>query len=177
MSMDVEIRSARIADIPAVAQVHLDSSKIAYRGILDQDLLNALSLSGRIALWEARYANTGPQGRLWILSRVSNIVGFALCDAVDDQGAPPAACELKSFYITPNCWGAGLGSRLIAHVVNDFKDRGFESMLLWTIRENARARAIYERLGFCFDGSSRHTRREEAGQILAYEEVRYARLL
>jgi ribosomal protein S18 acetylase RimI-like enzyme len=177
MIMDVKIRPARIADIPAVAQVHLLTSKIAYRGILDQDLLNALSLSGRIALWETRYASMGPQGQLWIQSLGSNIVGFALCDTLDDQVATTTACELKSFYITPNYWGAGLGARLIAHAMQSFKDRGFESMILWTIRKNARARAFYDRLGFCFDGGTRHTRREEAGQTLEYEEVRYVRTL
>ena len=173
----VDIRPAQPTDIPAIAQVHLDSAKIAYRDILDRDLLDALSLAGRIALWESRYASIGPQGRLWVQSVDSAIVGFALCEGSDDHDAEPMACELKSFYLTPNCWGAGYGARLIDHVANDFRDRAFGSMILWTIRRNTRARGFYERQGFSCEDVTRRTTRAESGQILEYEEIRYARSL
>jgi len=177
MTLTVDIRPAQAADIPAIAQIHLDSSKIAYRDILDQALLDALSRTGRIALWETRSASMGPQGRLWVQSIGSDIIGFALCDAPEACESAPATCELKSFYLTPNFWGCGLGARLLGHAARDYRVRGFRVMILWTIRQNARARAFYERVGFCCEDVTRRTRREEAGQILEYEEVRYARMM
>lgn len=177
MILAVDIRPAQATDIPAIAQVHLDSAKIAYQDILDRDLLDSLSLAGRIDLWESRYASIGPRGRLWVQSVDSAIVGFALCDESDDRDAEPMACELKSFYLVPDFWGAGLGARLIAHAANEFHDRGFGAMILWTIRRNTRARGFYERQGFCCNGVTRRTKRAEAGQILEYEEIRYARSL
>mgnify|MGYP003352645325 CR=1 FL=1 len=44
MSLATDIRQAQAADIAAIAYVHLASSKIAYRDILDPALLDGLSL-------------------------------------------------------------------------------------------------------------------------------------
>ena len=172
-----DIRQAQATDIAAIAHVHLVSSKIAYRDILDPALLDGLSLDGRIALWERRFAQIGSQGRLWIQCVDAEIIGFALCDLPDDRDAAPSVCELKSFYVTPDFWGAGLGATLLAYAVVDFKNRGFGAMILWTICDNKRARAFYARAGFRCEELTRRTSRSEAGQMLEYEEILYSRAL
>ena len=177
MTSAVGIRSALATDIPAIARVHLESSKIAYRDILHPAVLEGLSLAGRVELWEKRFAGIGPLGRLWVQEAGAEIVGFALCDAGEDGGSAHSVCELKSFYVTPEYWGAGLGAGLLAHVLVDFKELGFYSMILWTIGLNARARQFYERKGFSCDGLVRLTCRRESDQALEYEEIRYSRRL
>ena len=177
MSPATDIRQAQAADIAAIAHVHLASSKIAYRDILDPALLDGLSLDGRIALWERRFAQIGSQGRLWIQCVDAEIIGFALCALPDDRDAAPSVCELKSFYVTPDFWGAGLGATLLAYAVVDFKNRGFGAMILWTICDNKRARAFYARAGFRCEELTRRTSRSEAGQMLEYEEILYSRAL
>ncbi len=177
MTVSAGIRLAQTADIAAIAQVHLVSSKRAYRDILDPALLDELSLAGRIALWRRRFAQIGPQGRLWVQYADANIIGFALCDFPDDRNAASSACELKSFYLTPGFWGAGYGAQLFAHVMADFKSRGFDGMILWTIGDNRRARAFYEHVGFRCKGMTRLTRREESGLTLEYEEILYSSTL
>lgn len=171
------IRHALTTDIPAIARVHLDSSKIAYRDILPPTVLEGLLLAGRIELWETRFSGVGPLGRLWVQDAGAEVIGFALCDVGEDDGPARPACELKSFYFTPDYWGAGLGAGLLAHVIADFKARAFNSMILWTISLNARARRFYERQGFSCDGVTRLTSRRESGQPLEYEEIRYSRRL
>ena len=172
-----EIRSARATDVAAIAHIHLDSSKVAYRDILDPVLLDGLSLAGRIALWERRVAQIGPHGRLLVQCVGGAIIGFALCDRSDVRGADSSVCELKSFYITPAYWGGGFGGALLAHVVTDFKNRGFGAMILWTICDNRRARDFYAHAGFRCDDVTRLTRREESGFTLEYEEILYSRAL
>ena len=177
MRPGTDIRSAQAADIAAIAHVHLEASKIVYRDILDPAVLDNLSLDGRIALWERRFAQLGSQGRLWVQCAGAEMIGFALCDLPDDREAAPSLCELKSFYVTPDCWGVGLGAMLLAYVVADLKNRGFNAMILWTICDNMRARAFYARAGFHCDGLTRRTSRSEAGQVLEYEEILYSRAL
>ncbi len=172
-----DIRHARATDIPAIARVHLDSSKIAYRDILHPAVLEGLSLAGRIDLWEMRFAGIGPRGRLWVQCIGPEVLGFALSDAGEAESLAHSACELKSLYFMPEYWGAGLGASLLAHVVADFTGRGFNLMNLWTISVNARARKFYERKGFSCDGVTRLTSRRESGQPLEYEEIRYSRRL
>ena len=177
MSLATDIRQAQAADIAAIAHVHLASSKIAYRDILDPALLDGLSLDGRIALWERRFAQIGSQGRLWVQCAGAEIIGFALCDLSDDREAAPSVCELKSFYVTPDFWGAGLGAKLLAYAMADFKNRGFDAMILWTLCDNRRARAFYARAGFRCEELTRLTSRSEADQTLEYEEILYSRAL
>ena len=93
MRPGTDIRQAQAADIAAIAHVHLASSKIAYRDILDPALLDGLSLDGRIALWERRFAQIGSQGRLWVQCAGAEMIGFALCDLPDDREAAPSVCE------------------------------------------------------------------------------------
>lgn len=171
------IRHALATDIPAIARVHLETSKIAYRDILHPAMIEGLALSGRIDLWKTRFAGIGPRGRLWVQCIGSEVLGFALSDAGGDRDPARLACELKSFYLLPEYWGAGLGARLLVHVVADFTGRGFNSINLWTISANARARQFYERKGFSCDGLTRLTSRKESGQLLEYEEIRYSRRL
>lgn len=173
MTSPVEIRLALLADIPEIAQVHLESSKLAYRDILDPLVLDGLSLAGRVALWESRFARISPTGRFWVQCVDADVIGFALCDVADGR-AESSTCELKSLYLTPQRWGAGLGANLIAHVTKDFSRHGFDAMVLWTIRQNIRARNFYERVGFSSDGVSRLTQRQESGFLLEYEEIRYS---
>ena len=177
MTSAILTRLAQAADIPAIAQVHLDASKIAYRDILGPALVDGLTLAGRIALWERRFAGISLRGRLRVLCAGSQIIGFALCDASQDAGAESLACELKSLYLAPAHWRAGHGVRLIDLVSRDFQRRGFEAMILWTIRLNVRARGFYEHIGFHSDDVTRVTRRVENGLCLEYEEMRYSRPL
>lgn len=174
MTLVVEIRSALATDISQIAQVHLDASKVAYRAILNPLLLDGLSLAGRRALWERRFAGIGASGRLWVQCVGPEVIGFALCDETFIEGASLSACELQSFYLTPECWGKGLGARLIDYVAKDFNDRGYRVMILWTILQNARARSFYEQIGFSCDQETRVTKRRESGLLLEYEEIRYS---
>jgi ribosomal protein S18 acetylase RimI-like enzyme len=171
------IRPATAADLPAIAAIHLASSRIAYRGILPDNSLDRLTIEGRLALWRTRYAALGPQGRLWVYPRENEIIGFALADQTDVDACDLAVAELSSFYVLPAFWGLGVGRQLIEAAIDHFAQRSFERMILWTIRANLRARHFYENAGFSSDGAMRIARRHEAGVALEYDEIRYARAL
>ena len=168
---------ATALDLPAVAALHLAASRSAYRGILADDILDSLTLDGRLALWRARYAALGPQGRLWIYRQDDKIAGFALADRTDDNERAAAVAELVSFYVLPSFWGVGVGRRLMDVTIDHFAQRSFDWLILWTMRANNRARRFYENAGFTSDGGVRLARREESGISLEYDEMRYARAL
>jgi hypothetical protein len=50
----VQIRRADVADARRIAEVHVRSWQVGYRGILPQDLLNGLDPQQRVPRWEAR---------------------------------------------------------------------------------------------------------------------------
>ncbi len=171
MGRSADIRLGGAADLPAIARVHLESSRVAYRGICPDDVLDALTLQGRVELWRQRYDKLGPEGRLWVSQR-SSIVGFAAADRVTDE---EKSCELLSFYVAPDWWGRKVGHDLMQWLLDDLRERNFDRVLLWTIKTNQRARDFYEKAGFRCENEFRTISRRESGVFLQHNEVRYAR--
>jgi GNAT superfamily N-acetyltransferase len=56
--------------------------------------------------------------------------------------------ELVYLAVDPGSWGAGVGSRLLAHVDEVGEAAGYESLDLWVIDDNSRAVEVYRRAGW-----------------------------
>ncbi|WP_096200157.1 GNAT family N-acetyltransferase [Bacillus sp. FJAT-45350] len=56
--------------------------------------------------------------------------------------------QLGLFLVEPNVQGTGYGQKLVETAINFSKEKGFESIILWTNSELKSARRIYERVGF-----------------------------
>ena len=61
-------------------------------------------------------------------------------------------CEIASIYILKEYCGRGLGSRVIAQLIEMYKDY---CIFLWTLEENYPARKFYEKNGFEWTGDIR----------------------
>ncbi len=55
---------------------------------------------------------------------------------------------LYSFRVKPPFQGAGLGTRMMGVVERDLIERGYKTVTLNVAKDNPRARALYERLGY-----------------------------
>ena len=62
--------------------------------------------------------------------------------------------EIYGFYSHPVAWGSGLASELLAETCSRFAMHS-DRVILWTLREAARARRFYEKSGFELTGGQR----------------------
>jgi len=85
----------------------------------------------------------------------------------------PGTCELYAIYVRPERISSGVGHALMAELTGRARAAGFEEMLLWVLKDNARARRFYERAGFAPDGTEEPF--EADGELVP--EVRYVRRL
>jgi GNAT superfamily N-acetyltransferase len=60
--------------------------------------------------------------------------------------------ELYAINVRPDRWGVGAGRALLAAVHARLADFGYRSAVLWVAPGNQRARAVYERYGWCSEG-------------------------
>ena len=76
-------------------------------------------------------------------------VGFIMIVAKDED------VELHTICVLPEYQGLGIGSQITNEVIQSAAGSG-QGIVLSVLKENKRARALYERLGFVVTGESKH---------------------
>jgi ribosomal protein S18 acetylase RimI-like enzyme len=139
------------ADAHAIAKVHIASWQAAYAGIFPDEFLQGLSLEQREAQWVSNLNGTATSNAVAELN--GSIVGFvSFGPARDDDCDPARVAEIIAIYVAPDAWGEGVGSRLFDHAIGALVERSFETVTLWVLEANERARTFYENRGFVLDG-------------------------
>lgn len=79
---------------------------------------------------------------LFVAERDGEVVGYAACWAVLDQG------ELGNIAVAPRHRRAGVAKRLMEAVIEDMRGRGVRELYLEVRVTNTPAQRLYERYGF-----------------------------
>ncbi len=164
------VRDARLADAPALAEIHVRSWQVAYRGIFPPEFLDGLDVGQRQRWRAARLQNPPPRTATLVVEAEGTPVGFA--DLGPAVGVARAS-EIYAIYLDPDHWGLGFGRALMTSSVRRLGELGYGEAVLWVVEENLRARRFYEAAGWGFDGTRRI---EEIGGVQV-NEVRYRRPL
>jgi ribosomal protein S18 acetylase RimI-like enzyme len=167
----VTVRPATIDDAEAIACVHARSWQTAYRGIVADAFLDGLSDEGWVERWRTIFTEPTEGARTVVSVDGDDVTGFARIGPVRDPDPPgPGWDEIYAIYLDPRAWGSGVGSRLMVEILDTVAE-GVPGVSLWVLRDNARARAFYERHGFETDGMAQDITID--GEDLP--EVRYRR--
>ena len=97
---NVIIRNIEEKDIPNVVDIQIDGWKSAYKGIVDDNVLNSMNRNQRIEKRKNDYKENG-----FIVAELNNqVVGF--CRYIDSnkftQDILGIDCELLALYVKPN---------------------------------------------------------------------------
>lgn len=152
------VRDAVPADSIPIADVHVASWRVAYRGLIDDEILDSPALvESRRAGWTRSlhegHDHTGdPDHRLFVATVDDRVVGFGHvgreADPVDDPPIEEPGGEVYGFYLHPDAWGSGTADALMDACLDELRRREFRRAVLWVLRDNPRARRFYERRGF-----------------------------
>jgi len=143
--------------------VHVRAWRVAYRGLLPDDLLDRLSVEDREESWRGILEDAGDESfTLVAIDGERQLVGFcAVAAPARDEDAGGQTAEVTATYVDPQRWRVGIGGDLLAAAVLRLREAGWRDVVLWVFGENAPACAFYARFGFHPDGSE--TRHEWAG--------------
>lgn len=122
------------------------------------------TFEGYVAEGLARFALSynSARDRLWIAESDGRMVG---CIAI--AGLSETEAQLRWFLVLPSCRGQGLGRQLLHQALDFCRERGFESVCLWTVSELKAAARLYESAGFEKTEEKTH---EIWGQLLIEEQ-------
>lgn len=133
------LRAATPEDLPAMAEVFVAAWRGGYRGVVPDEILDALDAAEVLHELGADAHTT-----IVAVDDEGEVVGFTRW-GVDGTGEG----YLASLYVRPTVARAGLGKRLLDHALEQMPDHDIK---LWVFAGNAAARRLYERAGFHPDG-------------------------
>ncbi|HET9780708.1 MAG TPA: GNAT family N-acetyltransferase [Candidatus Dormibacteraeota bacterium] len=138
------VRPAESGDAAAIARVHVETWRTAYRGLLPDDYLASLDRAG----YEQRWARTLRDAavRVFVAEDGGTVVGFA-SGGPERAGEERFSGELYAIYVLSDAQGHGHGRALACAVVQALREMHLGEMIVWVLRDNHPARHFYERLG------------------------------
>lgn len=133
------IRDATPDDLPDIARLHAANWRAAYRGMLPDSFLDRGVDDYMAGRWAAL---PGPGWRLRVASGAGGLRGFA--SFATDTGEGP---YLDNLHVASKARGAGLGRALMRDMAEILCAAGQDRAYLIVLKDNAGARAIYQKLG------------------------------
>ncbi|WP_328874836.1 GNAT family N-acetyltransferase [Streptomyces sp. NBC_00287] len=171
--VNLRIRQMSLADCDRVAEIRVGGWRSAYRGLMPQPYLDGLSVTEDAERHRTRLTQGHGTRVDLIAERNGGTVGWACHGPYREGDTRTEDAELYALYVDPGQYGAGIGRALLRESIRRCTAAGHPRMLLWVLKENARARRFYEQAGFRPDGA------EEPFEVdgVAVSEVRYVREL
>jgi GNAT superfamily N-acetyltransferase len=143
------VRPATVDDADAIAQVHVRSWQVAYRGLVPDDHLDAIDW--RQWATQRRAGLSDPRNQVQTAVLVDGgMAGFVAWGPARDEDTADRDQEVYAVYVDPPRWRSGYGSTLLAHALGTVPDG--TAVTLWVLEDNRRARRFYEGHGLSADG-------------------------
>ena len=168
---DLVIRSARLTDAEAIAEVSVASRKWSYRDLLAEAELAALSVEATTADFAEGLAQLSSDSAVFVAEVAGRVVGYAYVLPSPDSEVPAGSSELGSIYVTEEVAGTGVAPALMDAAIEHARAAGHSFLTLWVRIENGRARRFYEKYGLQPDGGERS--RPHDSLSIEMHEIRY----
>ena len=142
----VEVRFARLADAPDVAQLHLKASRVVYEGVVPPAHWQATSTAQRVAFWKEAIEYGEPQ--VMVAMQGEKMLGFVGFDRSRDPKSKNTTGELWAMYVDPDCVGQGVGLALWDAAREGLQDEDCTEVTVWVPLASAKALGFFDAAGF-----------------------------
>jgi RimJ/RimL family protein N-acetyltransferase len=150
----MDLRSATPDDAAAMAAVHIDAWRTAYRGLVPDSFLAALDHKRSTERFH-EFLESG-EGETYIVERDGRAIGHLTVGSCrDDDLSERTVGEIWGIYLAPVHWRQGIGTRVCRQAESMLRARGFRRSVLWVFEGNERARRFYEAMGYAPDGATK----------------------
>ncbi|MGI6578277.1 MAG: GNAT family N-acetyltransferase [Eubacteriales bacterium] len=144
----MQVRWMNDNEIEEISRIYALSWKHAYRDIVPQHYLDALSEDRWVPILKRS------NFRALVMLDDDKYIGTSSFGSGRDSDLPGWG-EIVSIYLHPDYIGKGYGSKLMQAALDELKDSGYDGAFLWVLRDNVKARDFYERQGFVESGDEK----------------------
>ena len=144
--MTVVIKSMETPEeIESKSLVHWKAWREAYDDLLPAEFQETMTLE-RCRFFSQKY----PENTLIAIDGMK-VVGFISYGNFRDETIQ--AGEIIALYVLKDYYGKGIAQKLMKEALTILEH--FSEIFLWVLKENKRAIAFYEKMGFVFDGEEK----------------------
>ena len=140
------IRKAIKEDSYNIANLIVASWQTAYKGLIDDNYLNNLSVSDRMTGWENNILNQNENNHIYVYEEDSKILGVIRFGKPDDESANYNS-EIHVLYVEPSFKRKGIGTKLFDFARTYFINNNTTDMIIWCLRNNIPSIKFYEKMG------------------------------
>jgi ribosomal protein S18 acetylase RimI-like enzyme len=134
------VRRARVEDAGGIARAWARAWRLAYRGLVADEVLDAVDVDERRERWVARLES----GDRTFVVEEHGIAGY--CRVV-------VPSEVATLFVLPERRQGGLGTALLTAGLDELRSHSVHATV-WVNIDNHRARAFYAKFGFTPDGAA-----------------------
>jgi len=168
------IRLATTDDVAAIAGLHVRTWQAAYRGLLPDAALGAMTPAQRRPMWQ-QILGAAPRGHSVLVAiRDETLVGFASLGPANPAATAIPVFELYALYVEPSAQRQGTGSLLLLEAEDAMHRAGAIHGQLWVLDGNERAQRFYGSHGWRPDDG---VSKEDVLFGVPVREVRYGKSL
>jgi ribosomal protein S18 acetylase RimI-like enzyme len=140
----VIIRDATEADYSEITAISVQVWQQAYKGIIDQAVLDQISFESRL---QGRINRAGKEGSHSIVAvDGTKIVGF--CDFGASRHLKYGKGEIYAIYVLQEHQKSGVGTMLLEQAMSRLEEKQLVPYFVFALEQNITAQKFYERLGF-----------------------------
>lgn len=141
----IAIRAATAADADAIARLHAESWRSAYRGMLSDAYLNGDVMAERTAFWRRELGPPAANLHVVVAEEDGSLAGFVSIYGGHDERW---GTRIEAVHVSPARKGRGIGARMMAEA-GGWCARAHPGLgvYLHVLEPNAAARRFYERIG------------------------------
>jgi len=144
--MTVIIKSMETPEeIEAKSLVHWQTWREAYDALLPAEFQETMTLE-RCRFFSQKF----PENTLIAMDSLK-VVGFISYGNFRDETIQ--AGEIIALYVLKDYYGKGIAQKLVKAALTDLDH--FSEIFLWVLKDNKRAIAFYQKMGFTFDGQEK----------------------
>ena len=132
-------------EIESKSLVHWQTWREAYDDLLPAEFQETMTLE-RCRVFSQKY----PENTLIAMDGMK-VVGFISYGNFRDETIQ--AGEIIALYVLKDYYGEGIAQKLMKEALTTLEQ--FSEIFLWVLKENKRAIAFYQKMGFTFDGQEK----------------------
>ena len=166
--MGITIRKVLPEDVYDYTVCHIACWNAAFRGIVSDEYLDNMSaeIEERVERLKKTLDRPG-NSEFYCVIFEGRMIGRLIIGKSQDEDKPDAGA-IVAIYLLDEFWGKGYGREMMDFAIGALKRLGYREVVLWTPKENERAKRFYEKYGFTADGATKEMGIGKALVIIRY---------